>query len=1560
MVTLMRTKKTVLLLFIIIALILTLTACGTKENPYVKVSFYVDGVPYQSYWVKKGESLDADISVPDKEGMTGTWSVTNFDALQEDIKVDAIYANVNCTIVFKVDNTTIATLLVKKNSTPASIPVVPEKKGFDGMWNYSDFSNISRDITVTAIYTPKKCTISFMNGDDLYATRIVEYGGTLTNIPDIPTPAYNYTSEWIDESGKKPVFINITQDITIHAYYYITITLTDSYLQNDTINFELEENVITISSGNRTGYDFYGWYYDEELTFQAEFPLKFQQNIMLYARWLKTSDSEDFTFDNGAVINYTGTDTNVVIPYKYQNLEGETVLVNKIGSNAFAMGSIDTISIPGTVIEFADGAFKDCSGLKNLIYPDQNNVQKVGNYAFENCIALERFEGGKYLESIGANAFSNCNLLSILSLGNVVSIGDYAFSGIIAVENVELPESLTTIGKGAFRNATNAVFAYKGLNNIVALGDYAFENCKKLSTFSAPKLQVTGKYVFSGCQSLTHATMVSNTYFYELFGNYTFAGSYIVNINDADYYLPTCLVNLTINANPGGQSTVNGILIENALYNAYYVKNVTMIGNFTSIEKNAFYLSNKNLISELPFSITVSNLVKIDSYAFVGRNDIESISIPAGISEIGDYAFYELENLSTVSIPVNNGLMKVGKYAFGGTAWMINYKGVAKIGKIALGFGTLYISTGNRTALLPSDFTGLNTIAPNAFEGLSSLLEIQIPSSITSIGNNAFSNCVGLKKIEFAATLSATGNNILSGCSYLEEIKIGISADLHKCFGIGIYPNTYTVKRFDLIEGELVENNYYIPSTLNKITLLYDGTQYIKYGKYNNFISLKNVVLGEGVVIINDKAFAGNSSLETLILPSTLEEIGKLENGEEVYSGAFSGCVILNNIIIPVSSNLSKIHDYAFKGTAIKYLQIPSKVEYIGTYAFAETKLESLSFVNGQNNLEIASYAFSGITSFNSSYNIVFPNNLFSIGDYAFYGDISLNYVTLNNELKSIGIYAFGNCNLRNFTIPQSVNFYDEENTCLVKGMLKGNANLILLNLSQGIKMSDLFDENYPLNLSTINIHGGKILDKQFENLSSLQLMSLTNVVEIGSYAFYNCNNLNFTSFTVPSSVESIGSYAFANCTGLTNFLIFSGSKLKTVGEYIFLNNTLLKQVIFPDTITNTSWTGIFDNCSSLTKTNIPESVTHIGDRTFYGCALLEEITIPEYILEIGNYAFYNCQKANFINTNFESLQSIGISAFESCLKIQSFKAENISVIGSNSFAGCPDMAEITILDNPPLSYVSNAEKIHTVNISSKAVNIDSGAFAALTNLTMIYFASEESSILKPMLDKLNSDNASHNLAQNTGIFILSNLYIELLNEIQSYSINVYSYPTIFNNSCFDFDDDTLTATIISGENVSGVLYIPKKVSANGKEYTVTKIGSGAFKNNNAIVSIIIPSSVIIIGQEAFSGCHNLSAITFEAGSALDEIENYAFEFCTSLKQLNLPDNLEKIGIGSFRECALLETIYTTRNSKLAFINEYAFDASDNLKNFYVPKEPVFFENSFSSWQFEGFTITGN
>ena len=186
---------------------------------------------------------------------------------------------------------------------------------------------------------------------------------------------------------------------------------------------------------------------------------------------------------------------------------------------------------------------------------------------------------------------------------------------------------------------------------------------------------------------------------------------------------------------------------------------------------------------------------------------------------------------------------------------------------------------------------------------------------------------------------------------------------------------------------------------------------------------------------------------------------------------------------------------------------------------------------------------------------ILLPENLTSIGEYAFYECSSLTSITIPNSVTSIGEYAFQFCDsLTSISIPNSVT---------------------------------------------------SIGERAFQSCRSLTSITIPNsVTSIGSSAFSGCRSL--TSITIPNSVTSIGEEAFYYCDALTSITI--GNSVTSIGDSAFERCRSLTSITIPNSVTSIEY-GAFQECESLTSITIGNSVTSIGYYVFLGCSRLTSIT---------------------------------------------------------------------------------------------------------------------------------------------------------------------------------------------------------------------------------------------------------------------------------------------------------------------------------------------------------------
>ena len=171
--------------------------------------------------------------------------------------------------------------------------------------------------------------------------------------------------------------------------------------------------------------------------------------------------------------------------------------------------------------------------------------------------------------------------------------------------------------------------------------------------------------------------------------------------------------------------------------------------------------------------------------------------------------------------------------------------------------------------------------------------------------------------------------------------------------------------------------------------------------------ALETVTIGNGVVNIGNNAFFVCYNLLTVMFGNSVESIG---------AKAFDMCSKLSNLVLPES--LTSIGESAFNSCKnLTSITIPSNVRYIGTYAFGNcSSLANITFCDGVTNIGNGAFHDCAVTE------IIIPDSITSIDDYAFGCCYNLTSVHIPNTVTSIGAEAFMYCNkLTSIVIPKSV-----------------------------------------------------------------------------------------------------------------------------------------------------------------------------------------------------------------------------------------------------------------------------------------------------------------------------------------------------------------------------------------------------------------------------------------------------------------------------------------------------------------------------------------------------------
>ena len=339
-----------------------------------------------------------------------------------------------------------------------------------------------------------------------------------------------------------------------------------------------------------------------------------------------------------------------------------------------------------------------------------------------------------------------------------------------------------------------------------------------------------------------------------------------------------------------------------------------------------------------------------------------------------------------------------------------------------------------------------------------------------------------------------------------------------------IIPSSYSINEL----GEFVEGTQF------QVTAIADGTQ-----------------VGSGIW---EGVFSDNSSMSTVVLPSTLEKIGEgaftrsaittlkiadIENSNlsTIGDGAFKDCQILTSIEIPELVNTigSDAFDgcyalaivYNYSTISITAGQGDRTIGYVGQYAKevvkngqAEGKIESDNQIQYYvNDIDGDKIALAPSIAKNTITSITFAPDTTEINHNAFCNSSNLVSVDMENtQIHTIGGGAFRECRmLENVTLPNSITTIDNS--------FFDTPSLSYDNIYEGGMYLGNSTNPYLV-----------LMDTQDTNMTSFTIHSDCKIIY--DSAFRNCTSL--TTITIPETVTTIGSYAFEGCSSLATVTIES------------------------------------------------------------------------------------------------------------------------------------------------------------------------------------------------------------------------------------------------------------------------------------------------------------------------------------------------------------------------------------------------------------------------------------
>ena len=409
---------------------------------------------------------------------------------------------------------------------------------------------------------------------------------------------------------------------------------------------------------------------------------------------------------------------------------------------------------------------------------------------------------------------------------------------------------------------------------------------------------------------------------------------------------------------------------------------------------------------------------------------------------------------------------------------------------------------------------------------------------------------------------------------------------------------------------------------------------------------LDSVVLPEKVTVIGDMLFANCTSLRRVVIPEGLTLID---------NSAFNSCYSLDSLIIP--NSVTRIEDWAFalcKG--LTYVEMSRGLTYVGRGAFGDCSALNTVIIP-----DLSSWSMINFGDYNSNpltttktlkinneeiRDLVIPDDVTYIGDYAFRGCTNITSVTMGENVTKIGTSAFYGCkNCASITIGENVTsigswaFYG----CSAMTSLKSLPRKVPSTTSNSFDSAIKDQAILYVPSAALEAYSSKAPWSDFYDIVALNIPKHQLAYYVDD-ALYKSFTLEEGEYITPEPAPEKEGYTFSGWSEIPERM--PKHDVTVTGSF-----TLTSEQLALDGIQYTLWvkektaeivgfdvtdgfTGQVSIPSTVTKDGTSFDVTRIGDSAFSKCENLTSVTIPESISFIGESAFSGCMLENIFVKN--------------------------------------------------------------------------------------------------------------------------------------------------------------------------------------------------------------------------------------------------------------------------------------------------------------------------------------
>ncbi len=608
----------------------------------------------------------------------------------------------------------------------------------------------------------------------------------------------------------------------------------------------------------------------------------------------------------------------------------------------------------------------------------------TGYTGLNNVVTIPDHLGGRPVTAIGSFAFSdNWNLTSIFVPATITNLEPYALGATYYLETIVVDPL-----NPAYSSFDGALFN-KSRTTLIQLPD------TKTANYTIPNGVTNILESALGGSVLTNITLPSSiTSVGNLFSGWPNELESIAvdplnpNLSSLDGVLFTKDRTTLLKCPAGKQGNYkipsSVLVVASDAFNGTALTNITISSRVGNIGEQAFGGTSLEGITVEPANEDFSSINGVlfnkagTTLIYYPRTRSGSYDVPSGVTNIGNYAFYESSDFTGASLP--STLQSIGDHAFGLCRRMTDVTIPDSVNTIG---NRAFYGCSELQSIIFGDH--LASLGESAFAFCPSLALVELSKGTTNIGVRAFYECSGLQNMAIPANVSSIGEGAFSRCTSLKQFSVETNSNTFITHNGVLFSNSQT----SLVAYPGARGGAYAIGT-NVHTICASAFMFCS--------KMDSITIPNSVTNIDYDAFR-DCSFNTVSIPNSVSHIGR---------GAFSGCLNLSILILPDS--ISQIEQYAFSSCySLRSVTVPPSVTNIAHGAFSDCpSLEEIYFLGDAPTLGYDVFLHSPVTVHYQPH---------STGWGATFGDrpavpwlpqVPYTYITINGTIFITSYTGFG------------------------------------------------------------------------------------------------------------------------------------------------------------------------------------------------------------------------------------------------------------------------------------------------------------------------------------------------------------------------------------------------------------------------------------------------------------------------------------------------------------------------------------------------------------------------